>query len=727
VTTYTFTGAVAYDRLGSSWRTAAGLRSVSVTDPATGLLPTNLIQGGVAVSWLTADANSRYSFTCDVPGVVVDFGAGAEALYANEVPGLAIAAGGVNGAAIDARMKWAPATAYTLGQQVLSPNSDVVKANVAHTSAAAYATDVAKWTLSNSLVYSAAGYASLSAAIAAIPDGATLLLPAGTYAAASIATNKNLTFVGHGPRTTIIASSGAFGNIASTLAGAVLRFRNIGFTGSTSACVLVSTAPSAAYFENCRFTDFLLYAIQSSGVSVYADQCEFDGKGAGVGTAIIVNNGAPVVRLRNSTLRYLLRGLSVTNAGGRTQDVKVTGCNIDGGWRYVKTSGGTGSGGTVTYSSTTVTDTGAAFSGIAVATPVRALAVKRAGTMTTIGVRRVTDSAANFTTAGVLSGDILRTSTQWGVVQSVVSSTVLDVEEWLTLSDYQPTGQPTTTTAYTVYGVLTGYITGSTSTVLTVNAWADTNGAASTPASGTLYEVIPKIDYQLFVQDVDAVTVTGNTIRRCLTDSVAASTGCRKVIITGNTISEGRDMGITVEDASGNAGTAALVANNRITRQATGGIFLGGYADALISENQIENAGMGVGTALGGIEIQGTSARVKVSDNTITRTVGNGLYAIHLSETITGADLSNNAYAGYTTNDIQIDGVGVTAVTGTFQHGTRLNLTASAVGPVGRFGGTGVPVVPASAGSVFYRTDGGAATSFYVKETASSSTTWAAK
>ena len=92
MTTYTFTGAVAYDRLGSSWRTAAGLRSVSVTDPATGLLPTNLVQGGVAVSWLTADANSRYSFSCDVPGVVVDFGAGAQALYANEVPGLMVSA-----------------------------------------------------------------------------------------------------------------------------------------------------------------------------------------------------------------------------------------------------------------------------------------------------------------------------------------------------------------------------------------------------------------------------------------------------------------------------------------------------------------------------------------------------------------------------------------------------------------------------------------------------------
>jgi len=148
VTDYHYTGAVAYDRLGSSWRTAAGLRSVSVIDPTTGILPTNLVQAGVSVTWLTADANSRYSFTCDAPGVVVDFGAGAEALYANEVPGMAIAAGGATNTAIDARMKWAPTTAYTLNQQVISPNGDVVKANVGHTSAAAYATDVAKWVLS---------------------------------------------------------------------------------------------------------------------------------------------------------------------------------------------------------------------------------------------------------------------------------------------------------------------------------------------------------------------------------------------------------------------------------------------------------------------------------------------------------------------------------------------------------------------------------------------------
>ena len=151
MTTYTFTGAVAYDRLGSSWRTAAGLRSVSVTDPATGLLPTNLMQAGVAVSWLTADANSRYSFTCDVPGVVVDFGAGAEALYANEVPGMAIAAGGATNTAIDARMKWSgPGTVYALNQQVISPNNDVVSAIAAHTSGGSFTP--ANWTLSSTFV-----------------------------------------------------------------------------------------------------------------------------------------------------------------------------------------------------------------------------------------------------------------------------------------------------------------------------------------------------------------------------------------------------------------------------------------------------------------------------------------------------------------------------------------------------------------------------------------------
>ncbi len=44
-------------------------------------------------------------------------------------------------------VRWTPATGYLLGQQVISPNNDVVSAKVAHTSAAVFATDKSRWAL----------------------------------------------------------------------------------------------------------------------------------------------------------------------------------------------------------------------------------------------------------------------------------------------------------------------------------------------------------------------------------------------------------------------------------------------------------------------------------------------------------------------------------------------------------------------------------------------------
>lgn len=45
--------------------------------------------------------------------------------------------------------KWTPTTNYALGQQVISPNNDVVSAMVAHKSSATYTTDITKWALSS--------------------------------------------------------------------------------------------------------------------------------------------------------------------------------------------------------------------------------------------------------------------------------------------------------------------------------------------------------------------------------------------------------------------------------------------------------------------------------------------------------------------------------------------------------------------------------------------------
>jgi hypothetical protein len=93
--------------------------------------------------------------------------------------------------------KWAPATAYPAGTQVISPCNDVVSASTAHTSSADFKSDQAKWTLScsyardevfvNVLTLGVRGdgatddTAAINAAIVANP-GKVLLFPGGrTY------------------------------------------------------------------------------------------------------------------------------------------------------------------------------------------------------------------------------------------------------------------------------------------------------------------------------------------------------------------------------------------------------------------------------------------------------------------------------------------------------------------------------------------------------------------
>lgn len=50
--------------------------------------------------------------------------------------------------------RWTKSTTYVLGQQVISPNNDVVSAKVAHTSSATYASDTPKWALSSTYIAS---------------------------------------------------------------------------------------------------------------------------------------------------------------------------------------------------------------------------------------------------------------------------------------------------------------------------------------------------------------------------------------------------------------------------------------------------------------------------------------------------------------------------------------------------------------------------------------------
>lgn len=89
--------------------------------------------------------------------VLIGMAASMGAVFANAAEPSAVAAGTVKPPATAATqpayaLKWAPSTAYVLGQQVVSPNNDVVSAKVAHRSSAAFATDKAKWALSSTYV-----------------------------------------------------------------------------------------------------------------------------------------------------------------------------------------------------------------------------------------------------------------------------------------------------------------------------------------------------------------------------------------------------------------------------------------------------------------------------------------------------------------------------------------------------------------------------------------------
>ena len=99
--------------------------------------------------------------------------------------------------------RWAPTTAYTLGQQVVSPGNDVVSAIAGHTSGSTFTP--ANWTLSSTYArvgettVDASLYASINAAIAALPShGGKVMLTAAQYTENVVINKNNVTLEGVG-------------------------------------------------------------------------------------------------------------------------------------------------------------------------------------------------------------------------------------------------------------------------------------------------------------------------------------------------------------------------------------------------------------------------------------------------------------------------------------------------------------------------------------------------
>jgi hypothetical protein len=346
--------------------------------------------------------------------------------------------------------------------------------------------------------------ATMTAAMAELPDdtGGVVLIPAGTfYSRVPIASRSNLTFRGvTAAATTLVGPTASVMVEASgTSPRGYYTFEDITFDLSTSfAAMAIYPDDHDVTFRRCRFINISGRGVSCVGsINTTFEECEFDDGGSALGEAIECSSATRGLRWIRSKARFMSGGIGFENTPHDLID--IDGGLFDGGWYLLRTRPGgyTGSGGTVTYAATTVTDSAASFGDVGLGTNpaginVRALPVLESGsTGTTYYPNVVNDAGATFVTNVVRPGYIVRTADKWAVVASVFSETKLYVEEWFDSTTYRPTVKPADDTAYTVYRVLIGLVSSNTATEITVERWFDFHdGASVTPANGTLYEVL---------------------------------------------------------------------------------------------------------------------------------------------------------------------------------------------------------------------------------------------
>ncbi|MBA2527334.1 MAG: right-handed parallel beta-helix repeat-containing protein, partial [Pyrinomonadaceae bacterium] len=304
---------------------------------------------------------------------------------------------------------------------------------------------------------------------------------------------------------------------------------------------------------------------------VAVDDSTFHNVGSPGQTAVRMVGASKDLKFRNNRFLFFTDNLRVEPATGITEKLLVIGNYFDGGW-YIMPQNFTGSGGTVTYTATAMTDRGANFSGISTDhNPMRVLTLQDSGMGTYTGRTKLTDASANFKTWVIKRGDIVRAGTATGIVTDVVNQHNLYVENWLTTADL--TEAPIPSGRYSIYSVYLGRITSFTSTTITVERWLDLDGNTVSPADGTLYEVVkvrPNYGGLHTNNNVREATISHNTFRRSYGDQISYN-GSRG-LIADNIVEDGEDMGITLDTGSFNN----TVTGNYIRKQGAGNIVVVG-------------------------------------------------------------------------------------------------------------------------------------------------------
>lgn len=460
--------------------------------------------------------------------------------------------------------------------------------------------------------------------------------------------------------------------------------------------------------------------------------------------------------------RYCIdTGSGATEHEMLTERVWVERPNGDMFWWLLPTfASQSGSGATVSYSATVLTDTTKNFTTAGVTTShyIRIMPVRATGSVATARPSSLDVSGGSFLSAGIIRGDIIRTDDglKWAIVSGVDTNNIIRHEGWLDSTTMLPAVMPAAATACTVYGVVIGVPTAVGTTTLTVARWHDLDGtvwdgsAHALPAAQTRYEVMRDHPGYQFNSEASArrIQITDPVLRRGWADQLSIYGS--EATVRGGLIEDGWDMGITLNGGSswGNTEGHSLIDGVRINHQGTSGIYCTAN-DTIISHPIITDSTWTnhVNTlVLGGITVEdnssGSGSDRLIIDSPVIDGGGkpHARYGIAIrgggSLTPSEIWIKSPKLRGHTApsgdkGDIAIYSTGQTNI-----HVRDVDLTettmihtSSAIGYDYDLVGNGSPegVVTAGVGSQFRRKDGGAGTTLYQKESGTGNTGWVAR
>lgn len=598
------------------------------------------------------------------------------------------------------------------------------------------------------------GVADDSAAIQATLNLAPNIcyLPKGTYKINSTINlnTPNIIMKGDGIDITTISAGTASMTMLGTSASCkrlILEDMTIDYNTLGFFCVLFDGVYfESATFRRCKFTGTAVCNItffDSGGNNITYEDCVFDAQGKCNANGIVLIGSMTEILVSQCSFRGLLNGISIQPGTNNTAISKVIIEKSYFDFMYYTApalDGYANSGGTVSYTSSTLTDTSKTFIISSYGTIrkvnqygiIRALTSLATGTITSINKTQLIDSGGSFLSLGLVKGDIVKTSSTYAIVKNVDSNTVINIEGWL--DGYTAVPLSNATGSYTVYRVAVGKIGDAPGnvgyTITLYNNWLDLYGnVASTPAPGTLYEIVPQSNYPMSAQtDAEQVKIINNVFLRGLTDQVSPFGNYCEV--AGNIIEDGQDMGITIDGTTDGYGGRHIVHDNLIIRHGTSGIFLG-QAQCNIHDNQIYGWGTrqhALDTGTGAIECNPAGTLTLIGGqihNNIMDGYGYPLagYGIDLAFG-TGLQIYDNQVRNVQLADMNINGA-----TGDnfIRHNTgSINYGGGTPGQISYLYGTGSPlnVVKAAVGSVYFRTDGISNATLYIKENGTGSTGW---